>query len=499
VGQLLTESLLLAAIGAALGVLTAYGMLSAIKGLLPRYAFAPEVLIRINLPVLFFSVGVALATGILFGLWPALELSRTQPTQTMQENVHRVAGSVRGRGAHNTLIAGQIALSLLLLAEAGSAMEGFVSLMHQPLGYDPHHVMSLGIPIAENSYATWAARAAYFEQLRSKVAEVPGVTMAAVSNNATPPRSGWRQRFEILGKPAEEEQMASVNCVSPGYFRILHIPLLEGRVWTETENHDGAHLAVINRTLARRYFPNGGAIGHSLKLPQVENLPPEFLSAANIADSWLQIVGIVGDARNDGLREPIKPAVYVPYTLSMWEWTWILVRSEAPPLTLVHAVGAQVAAVNPEQQIFSYVEDLDTWISDESEWQQEHLAAWMFSLMAWLALALAAVGLYSVVSYTVAQRTSEFGIRMALGAQRGDVMRVVFASTLGSVGFGILAGLALTLAMNKILAKWAQGNSRDPLLLLAGTLLLSFVSGVACAIPAWRAAQVDPMTALRCE
>ena len=136
---------MLAAIGAALGVLTAYGMLSATKGLLPQYAFAPEVVIHINLPVLFFSVGVALASGILFGLWPALELSRMQPTQTMQVNLHRVAGSVRGRRAHKALIAGQIALTLLLLAAAGSAMEGFVRLMHQPLGYDPHHVMAVGI------------------------------------------------------------------------------------------------------------------------------------------------------------------------------------------------------------------------------------------------------------------------------------------------------------------------------------------------------------------
>ena len=499
VGQLLTESLLLAAIGAALGVLTAYGMLRGIQALLPQYAFAPEVVIRINLPVLFFSVGVALATGILFGLWPALELSRTPASQTMQLNMRRVAGSVRGRRAHNAMIAGQIALTLLLLAAAGSAMEGFVKLTHQQLGYDPHHVMSVGIPLAENSYNTWAARGAYFEQLRAKVAEVPGVSMAAISSNATPPHSGWRQRFEILGKPAGEEQMAWVNCVSPGYFTILHIPLLEGRVWTETENHDGAHVAVINRTLARRYFPNGDAIGHSLKLPKLDDPSPRMLSAANIADSWVQIVGIVGDARNDGLRNPIKPALYVPYTLSMWEWTQILVRSAAPPLTLVHAVGAQVAAVNPEQQIFTYVEDLDTWISDEPEWQQEHLAAWIFSVLAWLALALAAVGLYSVVSYTVAQRTNEFGIRMALGAERRDVMRVVFASTLGSVGIGILAGLGLALAINKILAKWAQGNSHDPLLLLAGALLLSVVAGIACAVPAWRAANIDPMTALRCE
>ena len=499
VGQLLTESLLLAAMGAAMGVLAAYGMLRGIQSLLPRYAFAPEVVIRINLPVLFFSVGVALATGILFGLWPALELSRTPASQTVQLNMRRVAGSTRGRRAHNALTAGQIALTLLLLAAAGSAMEGFVRLMHQPLGYDPHHVMSVGIPLEENSYTTWAARGAYFEQLRAKVAEVPGVSMAAISSNAMPPWNGWTQQFEILGKPAGEEQTASIGWAGSGLFRILHIPLIEGRVWTEAENHDGAHVAVINQTLARRYFPNGDAIGHSLKLPKLADPSPEILSAADIANSWLQIVGIVGDVRNDGLRNPIKPAVYLPYTLTMWTWTQILVRSEVPPLTLVHAVGAQVAAVNPEQQISSNVYDLDNWMSYEPEWQQEHLAAWMFSVLAWLALALAAVGLYSVVSYTVAQRTNEFGIRMALGAERRDVMRVVFASTLGSVGVGILAGLGLTLALNTILAKWAQGNSHDLMLLLAGTLLLSFVSGVACAIPAWRATKVDPMTALRCE
>jgi predicted permease len=275
VRQLLTESLLLAAIGAVLGVLTSYGILAGMQTVLPRYSFAPEVVIRINLPVLFFSVGVALVTGVLFGLWPALQLSRTQVGQIMQSNVRRVAGSVRGRRTQSVLIAGQIALTLLLLAGAGSAMEGFVRLMHKPLGYDPHNVMSVGIPLHENSYTTWAARAAYFEQLRAKVAETPG--------------------------------------------------------------------------------------------------------------------------------------------------------------------------------------------------------------------------------YTVAQRTNEFGIRMALGAQRGHVLRIVFASTLASVGSGILAGLALTLAMNTILAKWAEGNSRDPIILLAGALLLTLVSGIACAIPARHASEIDPMAALRCE
>jgi ABC-type antimicrobial peptide transport system permease subunit len=179
--------------------------------------------------------------------------------------------------------------------------------------------------------------------------------------------------------------------------------------------------------------------------------------------------------------------------------TQILVRTLAPPLTLLHAVRMQLTAVDPEQQSYSITEDLDSWISDGQEWQEERLAAWIFGVFGGLALALAAVGLYSVVSYTVAQRTNEFGIRMALGARPGHVLRIVFASTLGSVGSGIAVGLALTLALNTMLEQWARGNSRDPIILFAGALLLGFVSGIACAMPAWHASKVDPMTALRCE
>jgi len=499
VRQLLTESLLLAATGAALGVALAYGILAVIQVVLPKYAFAPEVVIRVNFPVLMFSVGAALGTGVLFGLWPALQLSRPQLSRAMLSGTRRVAGSVHGSRTHDALIAGQIGLTLLLLAGAGSAMKGFAQLMHAPLGYEPHNIVSVGIPLHRNSFTTWAARAAYFEQLRAKVAETPGVTMTAISSNATPPRNGSNLRFEILGKPKMEQQMGSINLVNSGYFPALRIPILQGRLWNETENQNGAHVTVINQTLARSYFPNGDAVGHSLKLPGIESRPPEVLSVPGLADAWLLIVGVIGDARNDGLRNPIKPGIYIPYTLSMSEGTQILVRSDVPPLTLMHSVGNQVSTVNPEQQIYSNVDDLEAWIANEPEWQQDHLVSWVFGLFAVLGLALAAVGLYSVVSYTVAQRTNEFGIRIALGAGRGHVLRIVFASTLLSVGGGVLCGLALTVGLNKIVAQWSDGNANDPIVLLAGVLMLSLVAGTACAVPARRASRIDPITALRCD
>jgi predicted permease len=496
--QLLTESLLLSLTGTALGVLLAYRLVAIIVAMLPQYSFPHEAAIKINLPVLLFSVAVALLTGILFGLLPALQLSRPQVSQVMQSSTRRIAGGVRGRATNNVLIGAQIALTLLMLAGASAAMEGFLKLMHTPLGYDPHNIMSVGIPVHDGTYKTWAERATYFEQLRARAATVPGVTMAATSSNATPPSNGFETGIEILGKPPKDDQRIRVNLVSQQYFPILRIPVAQGRVWDETENHNAARLTVINETMARRYFPNGNALGHSFKVPALKNQPPYQLMVPG-GDGWLQIIGVIADKRNDGLRKPVVPEAFVPDTLAMGMYTQILVRSDVPPLSLLHAVAAEVNTLDPDQQVNGQVQDLDHWITSQQEYQQEHLVAWLFGAFAALALALAAFGLYSVVSYTVAQRTNEFGIRMALGAQRGHVLGIVFASTVASVGGGILAGLALTIAGNKLLAQWAEGSSRDPLILLAVTMLLTLVAAVACVLPARRASKVDPMTALRYE
>ncbi len=496
--QLLTESLLLSLTGALLGLLLAYKTVSVIVANLPQFSFPHEAAIQINVPVLLFCIAVAVGTGILFGLSPAWQLSRPEVSQVMQSNSRKAIGNVRGRRTHSILIGGQIAITLLMLAGAGAAIEGFQRLAHMRLGYDPHNIMSVGIPIHDGAYKSWAERTAFFERLLAKAREVPGVSVAAISSNATPPSNGFNTKFEILGKPGAQDQTMRVNLVSKEYFPALRIPLMQGRFWNADEEHRGATLFVVNQTFAKRYFPNQDAIGHSIKIPQLEPQPPYFFTSPG-SDGWFLIVGIIADKLDDGLAKPVAPEGFVPFTVAMGMYTQILVRTQSQPLAMLHSVAAAVNSVDPDQQVVNNVKDLDHWIADEPEYARGQLVSWLFGAFAVLALALASVGLFSVVSYSVAQRTNEFGIRIALGAKRGHVLRIVFSSTVMSVGGGILTGVALTLALNKVMASWAAESSRDPLMLLAATCVLSMVATLACSLPAWRASGVDPMKAIRYE
>lgn len=496
--QLLTESIGLALAGTGLGVLLAYKTVGFIVHWLPEYSVPSEAVIQVNLPVLLFSVALALFTGICFGLSPAIQFSRPEVAQIMQASMRRVIGGARGKRTHNLLVAGQLALTLLLMTAAGGAIAGFVRLIHLPLGYDPRHAMSVGIPVHENTYGTWEARSQYFEQLRERLASMPDVISAGISTNATPPNNGWNQVFEIFGKPKLEQPKAGINFISPEYLSVLHIPLVRGRVWNETETMHGAHLALINETMARQYWPEGNALGQQIRFPDLKPEPPQMLTVPG-SDSWVQVIGVIGDARNDGLRKSIKPAAYLPFTYEMRMWTQVLVRTRPEPLSILHAVRQQIRDVNPDQQTFSDVRDLHHWITMQTEWGEERLITILFGAFSFLALMLAAVGLYSVVAYGVAQRTSEFGIRMALGAQRRDVLREVFSSTTSSVGGGLLMGIVLSVVFNSVVSHWVEGGSRNPLIILAVILLLMAVALFACLVPARRAARVDPMTALRYE
>jgi predicted permease len=497
VQQLLTEALVIAVVGAALGVVIAWKALALIVAWVPTNSFASESVIEMNLPVLLFSAGLAIVTAIVFGVWPALQLSRQDTGRVAQISARRIMGNAHGRRLHRAMVAVQVALTLLMLTAAGAAAKGFLRLANADLGYDPQNTMSLPIPVHDGTYQTWKERSEYFERLRSAVAAMPQVATAGISTNATPPANGGDSALEILGSSALEKPIARSNFVSSEYFPLLRIPLTQGRFWSRDEMARGAALAVINQTMARQYWPKGDAMGRRFRFLNMKDEPPYSPAAAG-ADGWMEIVGIVADARNDGLRNPIKPAFYVPYALKMRMFTQILVRTRVPPLSILRDIRAELVRVDREQQVMR-VRDLNGWITNLPEYAQQQLVARLFAIFSALALLLSAVGLYSVVSYGVATRTNEFGIRMALGARTRDVVRMVLSGTSRDVGGGLVAGVLLCLIFDTLASQWVTESSRDPTILGGVTALLVTVAIVACLAPARRAATIDPMEAVRHE
>jgi predicted permease len=497
VRQLLTESLAIATAGALLGLLLAWKGLDFMKAWIPTNSFASESVIRMNVPVLLASIALAVVTSVLFGLWPAVQLSRPDMARVMQASSRRVMGSAQGKRTHRIMIAAQVALTVVMLSAAGAAGKGFLKMTHADLGYDPSNAMSLPIPVHEGTYGTWEERAAYFEKLRAAVAALPQVESAGISTNATPPANGSDTRIAIFGVSSLEAPVVRTNLVSEDYFSLLRIPVTAGRLWNPDEMRRGATMAVVNQTMAKMFWPKGDAIGRQLKFASMKDESPLSPMAPG-GDGWLEVIGVVADARNDGLREPIKPSMYVPYTLKMRMFTQILVRTRVPPLSILRDVRAAVARVDHDQQVMR-VNDLSTWITDLQEYGQMRLVANLFAIFSALALALSAVGLYSVVSYSVTTRTNEFGIRMALGAQARDVVRMVLSSTTGTLAAGLGVGVLLSIGLDKIASQWVTESSRDPIILASVTAVLLAVAALACLAPARRAASIDPMAAVRHE
>jgi len=424
-------------------------------------------------------------------------MSRPQIAETLRAAARRQTGGVRGRRVHATLIGGQIALTLLLLTAGGAAVRSFEQLVHIHLGFEPQNITDYPIPIHVHAYADWAKRAAYIEQLRETAAKTPGVVSASLALIA-PPASVWDFPMEISGRTFAETQYANVDFVDPEYFAMLRIPLLQGRFWTEPETMHGARLVLVNQTFARRYFPGTDALGHTLRIPWLHARPPRYISARG-SDTWLQIIGVVGDVRNGGLDQPVKPAVYTPVSLYLTDWIQILVRSSSPATVMERTIRRQIATINSSQQVSYPVESLQTHIEREPEWDRERMVAILAGMFSVLALLLAAVGLYSVVSYSVAQRTSEFGIRMALGAQRRHVLVTALASAGLSVGAGLIVGLALSFLLGGIIAQWMTiGAPGLAIIGITCTLLLA-ITAMASLFPAWKALTIEPTKALRHE
>jgi len=463
--------------------------------LFPQYSFPQESDVRINLPVLLFSIGLACVSAILAGLWPALQVSRPNISELLQSGTRRISGDLRGRRAHYAMIAAQVALTVLLLAAAGAAGRGFLDVLHVNLGYDPQGVLMVVVPFHSGAHTSLQDRSEYVEELRSRVAALPQVEATTIASNAVPPSNGNDVRVDFLGRADLGSPEIRMNFIGPEYFSLMRIPLVQGRMWDHAETMHAESFAVINQAMARQYWPNGDAIGHQIKTPDLIDQPPGSPSAPG-ATGWLQIIGIAADSLNDGLRDPIRPAIYVPYSIHMWGFTRILARTRVAPLSLVQDVRTQIAKVDAGQQLVA-PHDLIEEIQVQPGYANQRLIASLFGILSALALALAVVGLYSVVSYAVAARTNEFGVRLALGATTRDIARLVLSSNTSSVAAGLIAGIALSIAVSKFLTVYINQPSRDPLLLSVVAAVLLAAALIAAAIPALRASHTDPMLALR--
>jgi len=494
--QLLTESVLLSLVGAGLGVLVAYRGVGTLSAMLPLYSFPHEATIRVNGTVLAFSAALSVVTGILFGISPAWQLSRPPISELIQANSAKHSGSARSRNTHRLLIAGQVSLTLLLMAGAGAATKAFLALTHMPLGFDPDHVFGLRAALPKGTNTNWQARLNANEAIRRTIQDVPGVTSASVSTTWFPPFGGFDAKVEIRSKPTLTGTEAILALVSPKEFETLRIPLLAGRIFDDAEVNRAAHLALVNEAFVKQFLPEENPIGQSVRSPMLKVELPDLLSA-QAPDDWLEIIGVVGDARDDGLDHPIKPAVFLPHSFVLPPEIALLVRANGNPETVIQSVKRRLTALDPELAV-SQDHTLAWWLETRG-WGQGRFIATLFSVFAFLALALAAAGLYSVVSFSVTQRTQEVGIRMALGAPRTNILRLVISSTALMLAAGVAVGLVLSLALDRIIRDWAGGSPRDPATLFLAALILVLVATIACVVPAWRAATVDPVVALRYE
>jgi predicted permease len=491
VRQLLTEAVILSVTGGALGMAFAYGAIRLITGLIPEYSIPHEVVITLNIPVLLFSTAVSVIIGILAGLSPALQFSNPHIGQMVQSSSRSTTS--RGARTRAILIVGQTALTVLMLAGAGASMRNFLEAYAAPLGFDSHHILTLRIGLPEKSFPSWQERVNYYDALIEKIKTTPGVTDAAISAIGLPPDNNWRQPVQVIGSALDGRQ-SGVYLVSSEYFSVLRIPLLEGRTFTRAEVLRATHFAVISKTFAQRYFPNSDPIGRQILPTQLSQVPSTLLRGPNL-DQPYQVIGVVGDVRNDGLHRPILPQAYVPSTIFATGGNGFLIRTTGSPTAVLHDLSANIRTLNQNQAV-SFVYSMDEYLSMFT-WAHERFIAVLFAVFSFVALGLAAIGLASVVAYSVEQRTREFGIRTALGAPQWNVLLLTLASTARTTGMGLLLGILLSIGLSDAVHRWTQSSLRDPsvLAVIAGVFLLA--SAVACLLPARRATRIDPMAALR--
>ena len=470
-------------------------------------SFPAESVIRINASVLAFSVGLALLCGILFGLAPALRLSRNDPARVSRAG--RLAWSLLLKASLERSHRGASHAHASSYGHGGHCHPQLSRLTQMPLGYDPANVMQLGISLHVHDPAEWRrlqsreARTAYIEQIREKIASVPGSPRSLWASTPRRPSADVQTSFIIDGTGDGEQPQARVMLVGQQYFAALRIPLLQGRVWNTDENSRGDFIAVVNRAFATRYLSSSNALGRQLRIPGLP-FQNRFTASSAQSTAWRQIIGVVGDARNDGVDRPVVPAIYLPYTTVMRQYVQFFVRTQGDPLTYLHSIRAAVASVASDQQISNQVSSFNGTftlieaIERDAQYSRQRLFSILFGVFSAMALGLALVGIFSVVAYSVAQRTTEFGVRLALGAPRTHVLWIAARIALVSAAAGMVIGLALDSFLGALLAHWMQSAFAAGSL-FAAAALLALSALLACLLPARHAIAVPPAEALRYE
>jgi putative ABC transport system permease protein len=486
VRQFLTESVLLAAAGGGLGIALAYAGLHPLRAALPEGMLSHAAL-RLDPQVLIFTTLVSLASGILFGLFPALHLSGSALDGMLKEQGRGSSGGIRAHRTRSVLVATEVALAAVLLVGAGLLIRGFSRLLGVSEGFRAERVLSLRLSLPEVRYPDALARARFAVRTIESIAALPGVSSAAVVSRLPLNPGNSTRSVDLKGRTSTENDPApDYLVISPEYFSSMGIQLLSGRGFTERDDASGPPVVIVSRSMARYFWPGRNPIG-------------EFVTVGGCGkeNEWCQVVGVVEDVHQHKLDQTPRPAVYVPYARDPWPFLVFVVRTRTEPAAVASAVQSAIHSIDRDQPIYG-VRTMEEVVSLSRS--PRRVGMLLLSLFAALALVLACVGIYGVISYQVAQRAHEIGIRMALGADRRNVLGLIVGHGLRLAVGGVAAGLVLAAGLSRFLSTVLYGVGTTDALTFAGVAaLLVGVAVAASTLPAWRATRVDPVSSLRAQ